>query len=227
MGSNMQRQARAALIRSEPPVVATGMETLRGVELRPGRDAPRNAGVGDTSVSATEIAVGDDVYALRKFTGLNERTLPKPASDREGTATRSRRGQVIADGAATKQGELSLGQERLRRLHDVGRLQLRRRDARVSEELIRNDVFTSIHIEDYEATHRGTEASASEEFTRDIPNVSEQILTQPRRRRHRSRRHPRRPRRHPRRQGRAEVRRTSSRPKRSCSTRSSVAPAKT
>ena len=170
MGSNMQRQA-VPLIRSEPPVVATGME--RFVASNSGLVVTaRNAGVVK-SVSATEIAVGDDVYQLRKFTGLNERTCQNQRPIvKEGDKVA--RGQVIADGAATHQGELSLGKNIFVAFMTWDGYNFE--DAvLVSEELIRNDVFTSIHIEDYEATIKEPKVG-KEEFTRDIPNVSERIL---------------------------------------------------
>ncbi|HYC77234.1 MAG TPA: DNA-directed RNA polymerase subunit beta [Planctomycetota bacterium] len=170
MGSNMQRQA-VPLIRTEPPVVATGME----------RAVARNSGMVVTArlagevkrVTATEIQVGDDVYRLRKFVGLNERTcLNQKPIVREGDHVK--RGQVIADGAATKNGELSLGRNVLVAFMTWDGYNFE--DAvLMSERLIRDDYFTSIHIEDFEIEIRETKLGR-EEFTRDIPNVSERTL---------------------------------------------------
>jgi DNA-directed RNA polymerase subunit beta len=170
MGSNMQRQA-VPLIRTEPPVVATGME--RAVATNSGMVvAARHAGEVKR-VSATEIQVGDDVYRLRKFVGLNERTcLNQKPIVHEGQHVK--KGQVIADGAATRNGELSLGRNVLVAFMTWDGYNFE--DAvLISERLIREDFFTSIHIEDFEIEIRETKLGR-EEFTRDIPNVSERAL---------------------------------------------------
>jgi DNA-directed RNA polymerase subunit beta len=170
MGSNMQRQA-VPLIRTEPPVVATGME--KAVATNSGMVITARHAGEVKRVSATEIQVGDDVYRLRKFVGLNERTcLNQKPIVQEGVSVK--KGQVIADGAATKNGELSLGRNVLVAFMTWDGYNFE--DAvLISEHLIREDFFTSIHIEDFEIEIRETKLGR-EEFTRDIPNVSERAL---------------------------------------------------
>jgi DNA-directed RNA polymerase subunit beta len=170
MGSNMQRQA-VPLIRTEPPVVATGME--KTVARYSGMVVVARQAGEVKRVTAAEIQVGDDVYRLRKFTGLNERTcLNQKPIVREGEHVK--RGQVIADGAATHRGELALGRNVLVAFMTWDGYNFE--DAvLVSERLLREDYFTSIHIEDFEIEIRETKLGR-EEFTRDIPNVSERAL---------------------------------------------------
>ncbi len=170
MGSNMQRQA-VPLLRTDPPCVATGME--REVAKNSGMVVKaRNAG-RVKYVSALEIHVGDDLYTLRKFTGLNERTcLNQKPIVVEGDEVEA--GQVIADGAATHDGELALGRNIL-----VGFMTwdgYNFEDAvLISEKLVKEDMFTSIHIDEFEIEIRETKLGR-EEFTRDIPNVPERAL---------------------------------------------------
>src|SRR5580765_4753706 len=126
-----------------------------------------------TSVDASKIEIGTDVYPLKKFQGLNERTclnqkpIIKPGDKVE-------KSQVIADGAATQNGELSLGRNVL-----VGFMSFdgyNFEDAIIlSEELVKNDTYTSLHIEEFDVEIRETKLGR-EEFTRDIPNVSEKAL---------------------------------------------------
>jgi DNA-directed RNA polymerase subunit beta len=170
MGSNMQRQAVPLLV-AEPPVVATGME----------RDVAHNSGMiirsrrkgTVTYVDANRIEIGGDTYQLRKFVGLNERTCQnqKPIVQ---VGQKVEKGEPIADGAATFQGELALGRNVL-----VGFMAwdgFNFEDAIIiSEELVKNDVYTSIHIEEFDIEIRETKLGR-EEFTRDIPNVSEKAL---------------------------------------------------
>ena len=170
MGSNMQRQA-VPLLTTEPPVVATGMEV----------EVARNSGmviVAEeagvvTRATAEEIAVGDRRYRLKKFIGLNERTcLNQKPIVRLGD--RVKKGDVIADGAATSNGELSLGKNVLVAFMSWDGYNFE--DAvLVSERLVRDDVYTSVHIDEYEIEIRETKLGR-EEFTRDIPNVSEKML---------------------------------------------------
>ncbi|MEK7699402.1 MAG: DNA-directed RNA polymerase subunit beta, partial [Planctomycetota bacterium] len=171
MGSNMQRQAVPLLI-TEPPIIATGMERVVAQNSSMTVKA-ENAGV-ITRVTADEIVVNDtDVYKLRKFVGLNEGTClnQKPIVAENQTV---KKGEVIADGAATCNGELSLGKNVL-----VGFMTwdgYNFEDAIViSEELLKDDRFTSIHREEFEVEIRETKLGR-EEFTRDIPNVSEKAL---------------------------------------------------
>jgi DNA-directed RNA polymerase subunit beta len=171
MGSNMQRQA-VPLLRVEPPVVCTGMEKPvaqnSGMVVRAER-----LGVV-TFVDATRILIDNaDEYILRKFVGLNERTClnQKPIVKK---GQRVKKGQIIADGAATYQGELSLGRNVLVAFMTYDGYNFE--DAIViSQRLVKDDVFTSIHIEEYDVEIRETKLGR-EEFTRDIPNVSERAL---------------------------------------------------
>ncbi len=126
-----------------------------------------------TYVDAERIEIGDDVYALRKFVGLNERTCQnqKPIVS---SGEKVEKGEVIADGAATFKGELALGRNVL-----VGFMSwdgYNFEDAIIiSEELVKDDTYTSIHIEEFDIEIRETKLGR-EEFTRDIPNVSEKAL---------------------------------------------------
>jgi DNA-directed RNA polymerase subunit beta len=171
MGSNMQRQA-VPLLRTDPPVIATGMEKPvaqnSGMVVRAER-----AGVV-TYVDAIRILIDNaDEYDLRKFVGLNERTcLNQKPIVRKGQ--RVKRGQVLADGAATHLGELALGQNVLVAFMTYDGYNFE--DAIViSQRLVKDDIFTSIHIEEYDVEIRETKLGR-EEFTRDIPNVSERAL---------------------------------------------------
>ncbi|HIA20322.1 MAG TPA: DNA-directed RNA polymerase subunit beta, partial [Planctomycetaceae bacterium] len=170
MGSNMQRQAVPLLV-VEPPIVATGMETAVAENSSMVVRAKRAGKV--TYCDATKIQVGGDLYPLKKFAGLNERTCQnqKPIV-RPGD--RVEKNQVLADGAATYLGELALGRNVL-----VGFMSFdgyNFEDAIIiSEELVKNDTYTSIHIEQFEVEIRETKLGR-EEFTRDIPNVSEKAL---------------------------------------------------
>src|SRR6185295_13795061 len=170
MGSNMQRQAVPLLV-AEPPIVATGME----------RDVARNSSMvvkakraGKVSYcDATRIEIGGDIYHMQKFQGLNERTcLNNKPIVRVGDKVE--KGQVLADGAATQNGELALGRNVL-----VGFMSFdgyNYEDAIIiSQELVQNDTYTSIHIEEFDVEIRETKLGR-EEFTRDIPNVSEKAL---------------------------------------------------
>jgi DNA-directed RNA polymerase subunit beta len=170
MGSNMQRQAVPLLI-TEPPIVATGLEKdvayNSGMVVRAER-----AGVA-TYVDAERIRIDEREYPLRKFIGLNERTClnQKPIVS---TGQRVKKGQVIADGAATKQGELALGRNVLVAFMAWDGYNFE--DAIIiSEKLVKEDTYTSIHIEEFEIEIRETKLG-KEEFTRDIPNVSPKAL---------------------------------------------------
>jgi len=171
MGSNMQRQA-VPLLRTDPPVVATGME--KPVAQNSGMVVRAERGGVVTAVDATRILIDNaDEYILRKFVGLNERTcLNQKPIVRKGQ--RVKKGQIIADGAATDQGELALGRNVLVAFMTYDGYNFE--DAIViSQRLVKEDVFTSIHIEEYDVEIRETKLGR-EEFTRDIPNVSERAL---------------------------------------------------
>jgi DNA-directed RNA polymerase subunit beta len=170
MGSNMQRQAVPLLV-TEPPIVATGMEMYVAGNSSMVVKARRAGKV--TFVDASRIEVGSDVYEMRKFRALNERTClnQKPIVQ---LGQRVDKGQVIADGAATFQGELALGRNVLAGFMSFDGYNFE--DAIViSEELVQNDVYTSLHIEEFDVEIRETKLGR-EEFTRDIPNVSEKAL---------------------------------------------------
>lgn len=170
MGSNMQRQAVPLLV-TEPPLVSTGLE----------RDVAQNSGMVVraekaglvTYVDATRIKVDEREYTLRKFVGLNERTcLNQKPIVKMGQKVKA--GEVLADGAATYQGELSLGRNVLVAFMAWDGYNFE--DAIIiSERLVKNDTYTSIHIEEFEIEIRETKLG-KEEFTRDIPNVSPKAL---------------------------------------------------
>ena len=171
MGSNMQRQAVPLLI-SDPPIVATGMEKPvaqnSGMVVRAER-----AGVV-TYLDAEKLLIDNaDEYIFRKFQGLNERTcLNQRPIVKKGQ--RVKKGQILADGPATYQGELALGRNLLVAFMTFDGYNFE--DAIViNQRLVKDDTFTSIHIEEYDVEIRETKLGR-EEFTRDIPNVSEKAL---------------------------------------------------
>jgi len=171
MGSNMQRQA-VPLLRTEPPIVATGME--RYVAENSGMVVKARTSGKVTAVDATRIEInGTDEYVLRKFQGLNERTcLNQKPIVKLGEEVKA--GQIIADGPACQKGELALGRNVLVGFMTYDGYNFE--DAiLISERLLKNDTFTSIHIDEYDIEIRETKLGR-EEFTRDIPNVSERAL---------------------------------------------------
>jgi DNA-directed RNA polymerase subunit beta len=170
MGSNMQRQAVPLLV-TEPPIVGTGLE--RDVALHSGMIIRAGHKGTVTYVDADRIEIGPEVHRLRKFVGLNERTCQnqKPIVN---VGDKVEKGQVIADGAATYQGELALGRNVLVAFMSWEGFNFE--DAIIiSEELVKNDTYTSLHIEEFDVEIRETKLGR-EEFTRDIPNVSEKML---------------------------------------------------
>jgi DNA-directed RNA polymerase subunit beta len=170
MGSNMQRQA-VPLLEAEPPIVATGMERI--VAENSGMVVKAEESGVVTYVDAERIVVNDHIYKLRKYTGLNERTClnQKPIVK---LGQNVKKGQVIADGAATHLGELALGRNVLVAFMSWEGFNFE--DAIIiSEDLVRRDVYTSIHIEEFEIETRETKLGR-EEFTKDIPNVSDKAL---------------------------------------------------
>ncbi len=170
MGSNMQKQA-VPLLRTEVPIVLTGMETAVTANSSMVVRAEASGVVSD--VDSQHIKIHDHTYRLRKFQGLNEKTclnqkpLVKPGQ-------RVKKGQIIADGAATCQGELALGRNVLVAFMPWDGYNFE--DAiLISERLVEEDRFTSIHIQEFQVERRETKLG-KEEFTRDIPNVPQRSL---------------------------------------------------
>jgi DNA-directed RNA polymerase subunit beta len=171
MGSNMQRQA-VPLLKTEPPLVGTGMEEVVGKNSSMVVRADGSGVV--TAVDATRIVINHtDEYKLSKYEGLNERTcLNQKPIVRPGQKVKT--GQVIADGGGTSEGILALGKNILVGFVSFDGFNFE--DAIiVSERLCKNDSFTSIHIDEFTAEVRETRLG-KEEFTCDIPNVSERAL---------------------------------------------------
>ncbi len=170
MGSNMQRQAVPLLI-AERPIVGTGMEPVvaenSGMLVRAERAGKVNY------VDGTRVEVDGRNYPLRKFVGLNERTcLNQTPLVRIGD--RVKRGQPLCDTAATRQGSLALGRNVLVAFMSWEGYNFE--DAIIlSERLVKEDVYTSIHLDEFDVEIRETKLGR-EEFTRDIPNVSEKAL---------------------------------------------------
>ncbi|RMH26228.1 MAG: DNA-directed RNA polymerase subunit beta [Planctomycetota bacterium] len=171
MGSNMQRQA-VPLLKTQVPLIATGMEKAVGANSGMIVRARRDGVV--TFADAARIVIDDtDEYELRKFAKLNERTClnQKPLVE---VGQRVAKGQIIADGASTVGGELALGHNALVAFMTFDGYNFE--DAIViSERLVKRDGMTSIHIDEFDVEIRETKLGR-EEFTRDIPNVSEKAL---------------------------------------------------
>jgi DNA-directed RNA polymerase subunit beta len=171
MGSNMQRQAVPLLV-SEPPIVATGLE--RSVATNSGMVVKAQQDGTVTYVDSSRVILDHNhIYKLRKYVGLNERTClnQKPIVP---VGQKVKKGEILADGASTYKGELSLGRNVLVAFMAWDGYNFE--DAIIiSEKLVREDVYTSIHIEEFEIEIRETKLGR-EEFTRDIPNVSEKAL---------------------------------------------------
>jgi DNA-directed RNA polymerase subunit beta len=171
MGSNMQRQA-VPLIMCDPPLVGTGMERVAGSHSGMLVKAKRGGTV--TFVDSERVIIDNaDEYELRKFVGLNERTCQtqKPVV-KPGQVVED--GAILADGASTVMGQLAIGKNVLVAFNTFDGYNFE--DAIViSEQLVKDDVFTSIHIESFDVEIRETKLGR-EEFTRDIPNVSEKML---------------------------------------------------
>jgi DNA-directed RNA polymerase subunit beta len=171
MGSNMQRQSVPLLV-TEPPLVATGLE--KDVAYNSGMVVKAEKSGTVTYVDAQRIRIDEREYPLRKFIGLNEHTcLNQKPLVRVGQKVKE--GQVIADGAATSHGELALGRNVLVAFMSWDGYNFE--DAIIiSEKLVEQDTYTSIHIEEFEIEIRETKLG-KEEFTRDIPNVSPKALS--------------------------------------------------
>ena len=175
MGSNMQRQA-VPLIMPEAPIVGTGMEYKAAMDS--GVVIKAKSGGIVERISSDEVVIrndngGRDRYKLLKFLRSNQGTcINQRPFVKKGEIIK--KGQVIADGPSTDLGEIALGRNVL-----IGFMTwegYNYEDAiLISEKLVREDVFTSIHIEEYEAEARDTKLGP-EEITRDIPNVGEEAL---------------------------------------------------
>jgi DNA-directed RNA polymerase subunit beta len=181
MGSNMQRQA-VPLVQADAPFVGTGMESVvardSGAAI-----AARRAGIVD-QVDATRIVVrateendptrpGVDIYRLQKFQRSNQNTcITQKPLIRVGDVVA--KGDIIADGPSTELGELALGRNVLVAFMPWNGYNFED-SILLSERIVKDDVFTSIHIEEFEVMARDTKLGP-EEITRDIPNVSEEAL---------------------------------------------------
>jgi DNA-directed RNA polymerase subunit beta len=181
MGANMQRQA-VPLIKSRAPLVGTGMEAFVARDAGVTTTAKRNGVV--TDVDATRIVVhadaesgsigGDvDIYNLTKFRRSNQNTCinQRPLVN---IGDRVEAGKIIADGPATEIGELALGQNVIVAFMPWQGYNFED-SILLSERLVQDDVYTSIHIEEYEVSARDTKLG-KEEITRDIPNINEDAL---------------------------------------------------
>jgi DNA-directed RNA polymerase subunit beta len=181
MGANMQRQA-VPLVRAEAPFVGTGME---GTVARDSGAAlvAKRSGIVD-QVDATRIVVrasgevepgqtGVDIYRLMKFQRSNQNTCinQRPLVSIGDTVEA---GQIIADGPSTEMGELALGRNTLVAFMPWNGYNYED-SILISERIVKDDVFTSIHIEEFEAVARDTKLGP-EDITRDIPNVGEEAL---------------------------------------------------
>ena len=182
MGSNMQRQA-VPLIRAEAPLVGTGMEETVARDSGATIIAKRSGTVDQ--IDGTRIVIhadedkdnksapGVDIYTLQKFqrsnqnTCINQRPLVK-------VGDRVQPGDIIADGPSTQIGELALGRNVLVAFMPWNGYNFED-SILISERIVREDVFTSIHIEEFEVMARDTKLG-QEEITRDIPNVGEEAL---------------------------------------------------
>jgi DNA-directed RNA polymerase subunit beta len=182
MGSNMQRQA-VPVIRTEAPLVGTGIERVvardSGVTVTAKRsgvvetvDASRIVVKTDQGVD-DEIGADVDIYNLTKFMRSNQNTCinQKPVV-RPGDVVEA--GDVIADGPATDRGELALGQNVVVAFMPWGGYNFED-SILISERLVREDLYTTIHIEEFEVAARDTKLG-KEEITRDIPNVGDEAL---------------------------------------------------
>jgi DNA-directed RNA polymerase subunit beta len=181
MGSNMQRQA-VPLLRSDAPLVGTGMEATVARDSGAAVSARRSGVV--TKVDATRIVVQAteelrsdepvvDIYKLSKFQRSNQNTciLQKPLVK---VNDKVKAGDIIADGPSTQLGELALGRNVLVAFMPWNGYNFED-SILVSERIVSDDIFTSIHIEEFEVMARDTKLG-TEEITRDIPNVGEEAL---------------------------------------------------
>jgi DNA-directed RNA polymerase subunit beta len=182
MGSNMQRQA-VPLLKPEVPLVGTGMESVVAKDSGAVVVAKRSGIVEHVDASRIVIKcdsdgkdgfdTGVDIYNLAKYQRSNQDTCfnQKPIVDR---GDRVNQGDIVADGPATDNGELALGRNVMVAFMSWGGYNYED-SILVSERVIKDDIYTSIHIEEFETMARDTKLG-QEEITRDIPNVGEEAL---------------------------------------------------
>ena len=175
MGSNMQRQS-VPLLRAESPLVGTGMEYRAAVDAGDVVVTTKPGVVEEVSADHVTVANDDGTRTPTASRSSSAPTRARPSTRRSSStrATRVEFGQVVADGPCTQQGEMALGKNLLVAFmpwegHNY-------EDAIIlSQRLVQDDVLSSIHIEEHEVDARDTKLGP-EEITRDIPNVSEEIL---------------------------------------------------
>ena len=174
MGANMQRQA-VPLLRPQAPIVGTGLEYRAAIDAGNVVISEQTGTVEDVDANSITIAVGNErhVYRLEKYrrsnqsTCINQRPLVKEGQ-------KVKKGDILADGSSTDRGELALGANLLVAFMSWEGYNFE--DAIIlSERLVKDDILTSMHIEEYEIEARDTKLGP-EEITRDIPNVSEEVL---------------------------------------------------
>jgi DNA-directed RNA polymerase subunit beta len=183
MGSNMQRQA-VPLVCTESPLVGTGIENIvardSGVTVVAKRDgviesvdANRIVVKAETSIDSTDVAAEVDIYSLHKYQRSNQNTCinQKPIVQ---VGDRVHRGDVIADGPSTEMGELALGRNVVVAFMTWNGYNFED-SILMSERVRKEDIYTSIHIEEFECVARDTKLGR-EEITRDIPNVGDEAL---------------------------------------------------
>ena len=182
MGSNMQRQA-VPLLRTDAPLVGTGIESVVARDSGVTMVAKKDGVIEDVDASrivlryqngdTQGLGYGVDIYKLTKFQRTNQNTCfnQRPIV-RKGDVVQ--KGQIIADGPATELGELALGRNVMVAFMSWGGYNFED-SILVSERLVKEDIFTSVHIEEFETVARDTKLGP-EEITRDIPNLGEESL---------------------------------------------------
>ncbi len=180
MGSNMQRQA-VPLLRAKAPLIGTGIEQVVARDSGVAVVARRDGIVEDVDASRIVVrSTGDEkddpeveIYKLVKYKRSNQNTCynQKPIVK---LGEKVRKGQIIADGPATELGELALGQNVMVAFMSWGGYNFED-SILISERVVKEDIYTSIHIEEFEVVSRDTKLG-KEEITRDIPNVGEEAL---------------------------------------------------
>jgi len=180
MGSNMQRQA-VPLLRAKAPLIGTGLESVVARDSGVAVTARRDGVVEDVDASrivvrsSADFGIEDEVqiYKLTKYKKSNQNSCynQKPIVKKGDVV---KKGQIIADGPATELGELALGQNVMVAFMSWGGYNFED-SIIISERIVKEDIYTSIHIEEFEAVSRDTKLG-KEEITRDIPNVGEEAL---------------------------------------------------